>query len=73
VNYHGQGYAAYVRDFDGGGSPAPAEVELSLTFQETEIITKSTIHSQMNNSLSAYRPAPRAPVVVTTQPADTRR
>ena len=72
VNYHSQGYAAYVRDFDGGGPPAPAEIELSLTFQETEIITKSTLWGQMNTSLPAYRRAPNATVTV-TQPQDTRR
>ena len=43
VNYHGQGYAAYIRDANGGGIPAPAEIELSLTFLETEIVTKQTL------------------------------
>jgi hypothetical protein len=71
VNYHGQGYAAYIRDYDGAGPPAPAEIELSLTFQETEIITKSTIHSQMNAPLPGYRRNPGT--VLTTQPTDTRR
>jgi hypothetical protein len=71
VNYHGQGYAAYIRDYDGAGPPAPAEIELSLTFQETEIITKSTIHSQMNAPLPGYRRNPG--IVLTTQPTDTRR
>ena len=44
VNYHSQGYPAYIRDADGGGYPAPAEVELSLTFQETEVITKNSLN-----------------------------
>jgi hypothetical protein len=43
VNYHGQGYPAYIRDANGGGIPAPAEVELSLTFLETEIVTKQSL------------------------------
>ena len=43
VNYHPQGYAGYVRNSDGSGTPAPAEVELSLTFKETEIITKNSL------------------------------
>ena len=43
VNYHGQGYPAYIRDANGGGIPAPAEIELSLTFLETEIVTKQSL------------------------------
>jgi hypothetical protein len=43
VNYHGQGFPAYVRDSDGGGIPAPVEIELQVTFKETEIITKNTL------------------------------
>jgi hypothetical protein len=42
VNYHGQGFPAYIRNSDGSGVPAPAEVELTLSFKETEIITKNT-------------------------------
>ena len=42
VNYHGQGYAAYIVP-DQGGEPAPAEVELSLTFKEVEIVTRSSV------------------------------
>lgn len=45
INYHGQGYAAYIRNSDGSGVPAPAEVELTLTFKETEIITKNTLRT----------------------------
>jgi len=44
VDYHGQGYPAYIRDFDGGGEPAPAEVTLSLSFKETEIISKQYLN-----------------------------
>jgi len=43
IDYHGQGFPAYIRDANGGGIPAPAEVSLSLTFKETEIITKNTL------------------------------
>jgi hypothetical protein len=44
VNYHATGRPAYVRDQDGLGVPAPAEIELSLSFQETEIITKNGLN-----------------------------
>lgn len=43
VNYHSQGYPAYIRNRDGSGIPAPAEVELSLSFKEVEIITKNSL------------------------------
>lgn len=58
VNYHGQGYAAYIRDANGGGIPAPAEIELSLTFLETEIVTKQSL----NGALKSPRPIPRPPL-----------
>ena len=58
VNYHGQGYAAYIRDANGGGIPAPAEIELSLTFLETEIVTKQSL----NGALKAPTPIPRPPL-----------
>jgi hypothetical protein len=58
VNYHGQGYAAYIRNFDGSGPPAPAEVEISLTFQETEIITKQTLYKQLSVNLPQGRRVP---------------
>jgi hypothetical protein len=59
VNYHGQGYPAYIRDANGGGVPAPAEVELSLTFMETEIVTKQ--------SLNGVLKTPRAPITAPQQ------
>jgi len=34
VQYHPQGYAAYIRD---ESSVAPAEVEISMTFQEMDM------------------------------------
>jgi hypothetical protein len=43
IEYHGQGFPAYIRDANGAGVPAPAEVTLSLSFKETEIITKNTL------------------------------
>ena len=64
VNYHGQGYAAYIRDANGGGIPAPAEIELSLTFLETEIVTKQSL----NGSLKSPRPIP-APNPLINDPA----
>jgi hypothetical protein len=56
VNYHGQGYAAYIRDWNGGGVPAPAEVELSLTFMETEIVTKQSLNGVLKSPLPPARP-----------------
>jgi hypothetical protein len=53
VNYHSQGVAAYIRDANGGGAPAPAEVELTLSFKETEIVTKNTLNKGLGK--------PRAP------------
>lgn len=50
IEYHGQGFPAYIRDADGSGIPAPAEVSLSLTFKETEIITKNTLLRGFNDS-----------------------
>ena len=73
VNYHAQGYPGYVRDRDGGGPPAPAEVELSLTFQETEIITKQTLYNQLSVNLPAGRRLPSSAVLSNTQPPNTGR
>jgi hypothetical protein len=62
VNYHGQGVAAYIRDANGGGAPAPAEIELTLSFKETEIVTKNTLNKSLGrppapsaDNSSAYR------------------
>lgn len=57
VNYHGQGYAGYIRDSDGAGPPAPAEIELSLTFQEVEIVTKDSLYSDLNTA-GTFRSTP---------------
>jgi hypothetical protein len=48
VNYHSQGYAGYVRDSNGGGIPAPVEIELTLSFKEVEIITKNSLDKGFN-------------------------
>jgi len=48
VNYHSQGYAGYVRDGNGGGIPAPVEIELTLSFREVEIITKNSLDQGFN-------------------------
>lgn len=53
VNFHGQGYPAYIRDANGVLDPAPAEVELSLTFKETEIVTKQQLNPSFDTSNSA--------------------
>jgi len=50
VNFHSQGYPAYIRDANGGGIPAPAEIELSLTFMETEIVTKQSLNGVLKNA-----------------------
>ena len=44
VNYHTHGYPSYVRNFDGSGAPAPTEVELTLSFRETDIVTKNSLN-----------------------------
>jgi hypothetical protein len=57
VNYHGQGYAGYIRDADGSGAPAPVEVELALTFKEVEIITKKELNANIMGG-TTYRANP---------------
>jgi hypothetical protein len=52
IEYHGQGFPAYIRDANGAGVPAPAEVTLSLSFKETEIITKNTLLRGLRNNPS---------------------
>jgi len=42
VNYHGGGSMSYARD-TADTKPAPTQVNLSLSFQETDIITKENI------------------------------
>ena len=65
VNYHGQGYPAYIRDANGFGTPAPAEIDLSLTFKETEIVTKQSLNPSIditNNTPRQRPPSPAAPL-----------
>jgi hypothetical protein len=57
VNFHSQGYPAYIRDANGGGIPAPAEIELSLSFMETEIVTKQSLNGVLKNVTPARAPA----------------
>ena len=57
IDYHGQGFPAYIRDADGSGIPAPAEITLSLSFKETEVITKNTLTRGLRN-----QPTPPAQV-----------
>lgn len=66
VDYHSQGYAAYIRNADGSGEPAPAEVSLSLTFKETEVISK-----QFLNPSPVAPAAVREPPYVNPQPRGT--
>ena len=56
IDYHGQGFPAYIRDADGSGIPAPAEVTLSLTFKETEVITKNTLTRGMRTLIAPTQP-----------------
>jgi hypothetical protein len=58
VNYHGQGFPAYIRDANGGGDPAPAEVELTLAFKETEIVTKNYLDGRINEARNGRQPTP---------------
>ena len=43
VEYHGQGFPAYHRNTDGSEIRAPAEVNLTLRFLETEILTRERL------------------------------
>ena len=42
VNYHGGGSVSYARD-TADATPAPTQVNLNLSFMETDIITKEKI------------------------------
>jgi hypothetical protein len=66
VDYHPQAYAAYIRNADGSGEPAPAEVSLSLTFKETEIISKQFLNPGMRPSVLRE---PDIPIRDTQQPS----
>jgi hypothetical protein len=65
VNYHGQGYPAYIRNADGSGIPAPAEIELTLSFKETEIVTKDSLNPPKIIMQSTQKPVAQP---VTQQP-----
>ena len=47
VDYHAQGTPAYIRNRDGSGEPAPAEVSLTISFKETEIISKQYLNPSL--------------------------
>jgi hypothetical protein len=55
VDYHSQGVAAYVRE-TGDPTPAPVEISFSVTFKETEIISKQFLNPGINTSAA---PVPR--------------
>jgi len=63
VNFHSQGYPAYIRDANGGGIPAPAEIELSLSFMETEIVTKQSLNGVLKTPPPQPSPATPMPQV----------
>ena len=43
INYHPTNYPAYVRSLNSPNVSSPAEIEISLSFQETDIVTKEQI------------------------------
>jgi hypothetical protein len=43
VNYHPMNYPAYVRSLDTPNVASPAEIVISLTFKETDIMTKEQV------------------------------
>ena len=57
VDYHGQGYAAYKRDVQNQNVPAPAEVKLTISFKETQIITKEWLNNPSLVSPGSFRPS----------------
>jgi Tail-tube assembly protein len=67
VDFHGQGTPAYVRMADGSGPPAPAEITLSLTFKETEIITKDFL----NKERITVAPSPYVPAFDSSDPLNS--
>lgn len=62
VDYHSQGVAAYVRPTsgtNGGNDPAPVEVSFSVSFKETEIISKQFLNPGLKTSNQVVVPPPR--------------
>jgi hypothetical protein len=70
IDYHGQGFPAYIRDADGSGIPAPAEITLSLTFKETEVITKNTLTRGFERNQPTPAPTPGRENIVQHTRAD---
>lgn len=56
IDYQPTGYAAYKRGDGNQNEPAPAEVQLSIQFQETEIITKESLVSSLATNASINGP-----------------
>jgi hypothetical protein len=67
VDFHSQGTPAYVRMADGSGPPAPAEITLSLSFKETEIITKDFL----NKERITVAPSPYVPAFDSSDPLNS--
>jgi hypothetical protein len=53
VQYHPQGYAAYISD--DTGSVAPAEVEITMSFQEMDMWDRASIEKQADNAAGAAK------------------
>ena len=68
VDYHSQGVAAYVRPTSGGGDPAPVEISFSVSFKETEIISKQFLNPGLKTSDAIVVP-PENPLLTDTDPA----
>lgn len=57
VDYHPQGYAAYKRSDYNQNEPAPAEVQLNITFKEVEIVTKQSLSGILGTGFTSSAPA----------------
>jgi len=52
VDFQPQGYAAYKRSDSNQNDPAPAEVQLNITFKEVEIVTKQSLSGILGTGFS---------------------
>ena len=50
VQYHPQGYPGYIRDTAEGIEAAPVEVQISMQFQELDMIDKQWIRNEMDDA-----------------------
>lgn len=71
IDYQPMGYAAYKRSDYNQNDPAPAEVQLSLTFKETEIVTKDSLQMPGSTGRGATGPSRIIPPANQTQPTPT--